>query len=566
MPNEYLAAFIALLPIATVMFLLVILRKPAIKAMPIAYVITIVLALWFWQVDPLRAAAASLRGIIICINLIWIIFGAIVVLFTLRESGALSVIKNGFTSISPDRRVQVIIIAWLFGSFMEGAAGFGTPAAVTAPLMLGLGFPALAACMVALIIQSTCVSFGAAGTPILIGMGRSLNVPEVQAYIDVSGGSFEQLLYNIGIWTSIIHGIVGTFIPCIIAAMMTRFFGARRSFREGLHIWKFALFAGLAFTIPYVSTAFLLGPEFPTIIGSLTGLAIVTIAAKRKWFLAGIPPWEFPPRSEWERNWLGSISPDDEHPHAPMSLFMAWLPYLLIALLLILTRVSFLPLKAFLTSPLMTLTFTDILGVAGITERIQFLYLPGTIFMAAALCSIVLHRMTKQQVTEAWRDAWHKLFQPFIALLFAVALVRVFIDSGVNAAQLLSMPLQLAKVAADITQQAWPFFAASIGALGAFIAGSNTVSDLMFALFQYGVAERIYASPPVILGLQAVGGAAGNMIAVHNVVAASATVGLVGMEGILIRKTILPMFYYIIFSGIIGLILSYFVPYHYLLP
>ena len=138
-------------------------------------------------------------------------------------------------------------------------------------------------------------------------------------------------------------------------------------------------------------------------------------------------------------------------------------------------------------------------------------------------------------------------------------MVRVFIDSGENAADLESMPLVVADAAARLAGAAWPFFAPSIGALGAFVAGSNTVSDLMFSLFQYGVADRIGAPHLVILGLQAVGGAAGNMIAVHNVVAASATVGLVGCEGALIRKTILPMIYYLVAAGILGLLFSYII-------
>ena len=119
------------------------------------------------------------------------------------------------------------------------------------------------------------------------------------------------------------------------------------------------------------------------------------------------------------------------------------------------------------------------------------------------------------------------------------------------------MPLELAGFAASVAGVTWPFFAAMIGALGAFVAGSNTVSDLMFSLFQYGVADRIGAPHLVILGLQALGGAAGNMITVHNVVAASATVGLVGREGLLIRRTIYPMLYYVIAAGFLGLLFSY---------
>ena len=98
--------------------------------------------------------------------------------------------------------------------------------------------------------------------------------------------------------------------------------------------------------------------------------------------------------------------------------------------------------------------------------------------------------MTTRQLYHAWSDAIHKLFHPFVALIFAVAMVRIFIDSDVNAAQLLSMPLQLATVAANLAQSTWPLFSPCVGALGAFVAGSNTVSDLMFGLFQFGVAER----------------------------------------------------------------------------
>lgn len=136
-------------------------------------------------------------------------------------------------------------------------------------------------------------------------------------------------------------------------------------------------------------------------------------------------------------------------------------------------------------------------------------------------------------------------------------MVRIFIDSEQNAANLASMPLVLAESVAGAVGAAWPFFAPTIGALGAFVAGSNTVSDLMFSLFQYGVADRIGVPHLVILGLQALGGAAGNMIAVHNVVAASATVGLVGREGALIRKTIWPMLYYVVGAGLLGLLFCY---------
>ena len=549
-----LYALIAILPILAVMFFLVVLRWPATRAMPVAYVMTLVFALWFWKVPFIHTMAATLRGWIIAGTLLWIIFGAIVLLFTLKESGAVATIRRGFMDISRDRRVQVIIVAWLFGSFIEGAAGFGTPAAVAGPLLLALGFPALAAVMTTLIIQSTPVSFGAVGTPILVGMAESLNVAQVEQAVADAGMTYGQFIDRIGVFTAVPHAIVGTFIPLIICCMMTRFFGANRTYKEGLGIWKLAIFGGLCFTVPYVLFAIFLGPEFPSLIGGLIGLALMITGVKSGLFLPKGEPWDFPPEKDWEADWKGVIKADVGEERSHMTLVRAWSPYIIVAALLVLTRLPGLPFKAMLSS--VQFTWTNILGTS-LSQGFQPLYVPGTIFMTVSLITVLLHRMKGAEVKKAWGDAVRMLAGPAVALLFAVALVRIFIDSDTNASGLASMPLVLAEFVARVAQGTWPFFAPMIGALGAFVAGSNTVSDLMFSLFQYGVADRIGVPHLVILGLQALGGAAGNMITVHNVVAASATVGLVGREGLLIRRTIVPMTYYVVFAGLLGLLFAY---------
>ena len=132
-------------------------------------------------------------------------------------------------------------------------------------------------------------------------------------------------------------------------------------------------------------------------------------------------------------------------------------------------------------------------------------------------------------------------------------MVRVYINSGINELGLSSMPIAMAEWVAAHVGKIWPLFAPVIGALGAFIAGSNTVSNLMFSLFQQGVADSLMISGAMVVALQAVGAAAGNMIAIHNVVAASATVGLLGQEGSTLRITILPTIYYVVFVGLLGL-------------
>ena len=170
-----LQAFFAVLPIIIAGILLVGLRVSAKKAMPLVYIATVAVAFVVWEVSFNRVLASTIEGMLITISVLWIIFGAILLLNTLKHSGAIVVIREGFNNISPDRRVQVIIVAWLFGSFIEGASGFGTPAAIAAPLLVAIGFPAMAAVMVGMMIQSTPVSFGAVGTPILIGVNKGLD-------------------------------------------------------------------------------------------------------------------------------------------------------------------------------------------------------------------------------------------------------------------------------------------------------------------------------------------------------------------------------------------------------
>ncbi|MEF8889175.1 MAG: L-lactate permease, partial [Desulfohalobiaceae bacterium] len=141
--------------------------------------------------------------------------------------------------------------------------------------------------------------------------------------------------------------------------------------------------------------------------------------------------------------------------------------------------------------------------------------------------------------------------------LFAVALVQIFKNSSMNASGYDSMPLVLAQGVASLAGASWPFFAAFVGALGSFITGSNTVSDLLFAQFQYGIASELELPRQIVVALQAVGGAMGNMVCIHNIVAASATVGLVGMEGVILKRNVLPLLLYGTVVGILGLLFCY---------
>ncbi|MED4531898.1 L-lactate permease [Metabacillus fastidiosus] len=531
-------AFLSLLPIIAVGVFLVGLRWPASKAMPISFIVAAGLALFVWKVPGNTVAAASVNGLVVAGTLLFIIFGAILLLNTLQESGGMKTIRQGFTDISPDRRIQVIIIAWLFGSFIEGASGFGTPAAVAVPLLVGLGFPAMAAVIAGMVIQSTPVSFGAVGTPILVGVQSGLPV-------DAS------VIALIASKVALLHMIAGTLIPLFVVALMTRFFGKNKSFTEGIKVWKFALFSSFAMTIPYLIVANVLGPEFPSMIGGLVGLAIVVFAAKKGFLMPkSEETWDFEEKSKWNPDWNGKLELKDiAHKSGNMSMIRAWTPYVLVGLFLVLTRLDSLPVEKWFQA--WVVEIPNMFG-SEITASFQPLYLPGTIFIIVSILTFFIHGMNVSVYKRVWSQSGKTMLAASTALIFTVPMVQVFINSGGGAAGYDKMPIELANGVAALAGEYWPFFATFIGGIGAFIAGSNTVSNMMFSLFQYDVGTQIGVDPTWIVALQAVGGAAGNMICVHNVVAASAVVGLIGKEGDVIRKTLFPFVYYALLLGAVG--------------
>ncbi|TRO14039.1 L-lactate permease [Ectopseudomonas mendocina] len=547
-------ALLAFSPILLAAVLLIGLRWPAKHAMPLVYLVTAAVGLFAWDMTLNRVLASTLQGLLITLGLLWIIFGAILLLNTLKHSGGITAIRAGFTTISPDRRIQAIIIAWLFGCFIEGASGFGTPAAIAAPLLVAIGFPAMAAVLMGMLVQSTPVSFGAVGTPIIVGLNTGLDTATIGAQLVEQGSSWAQFLQLITSEVAIIHATVGVVMPVIMAMMLTRFFGQEKSWKAGLEVLPFAIFAGQAFVVPYVFTGVFLGPEFPSLLGGLIGLAIVTSAA-RFGFLVPKKTWDFAPADKWPSEWLGTVEMKlDELTAKPMSALRAWLPYVLVGALLVISRVF--PevgnaLKA------VVVNFPDLLGEAGVSANFQPLYLPGGILVAVVMATFFLHGMKARDLGKAVKESSSVLLSAGFVLLFTVPMVRILINSGVNGAELASMPILMARWVADSVGGIYPLLAPSIGALGAFIAGSNTVSNMMFSQFQFGVASSLGISSALIVAVQAVGAAAGNMVAIHNVVAASATVGLLGREGSTLRKTIWPTLYYLLFTGIIAMVAIY---------
>ncbi|SEN21648.1 L-lactate permease [Nitrosomonas marina] len=555
--NQTLLTFCAFFPLLLAAFLLVGLNWPARRAMPAVFFVTAGIALIVWEMSFNRVMASILQGLILTVSILWIVFGAILLLNTLKYAGAISAIRRGFSNISPDRRVQVIIVAWLFGCFIEGVSGFGTPAAVIAPLLVALGFPAMAAVMVGMMVQSTPVSFGAVGTPIIVGVSGGLDKADIAEKLVAAGSdwnAFERLITS---EVALVHALAGLLMPLLMCMMLTRFFGCNKSWAEGIAIAPFAIFAGCAFVIPYALAGVFLGPEFPSIIGALAGLLVVLPAA-RIGFLIPKNHWDFSAVSDWPAAWLGSIEIklDDLVSRSHVAISTAWLPYALLAAFLVLTRTNT-DIKTWLSSHL-TLEWPSIMGEVDISGSIQFLYLPGGIMIMTVLTVFLIFRIQWHRIKAALNESTQTLSGAGFVLIFTIPMVRILINSDVNLADLPSMPQAMAQSVAASVGGIYPFFSPAVGALGAFIAGSNTVSNLMLAQFQYDMARMIGVSGELLVAAQAVGAAAGNMIAVHNIVAASATVGLLGREGKVLRMTVLPTLYYLILSGAVVILAAYF--------
>ncbi len=526
-------ALLAFTPIILIVVLMAVFNKPAKIAMPIAWLLAAVIGLTVWQMDIMKVLGFSVFGLLKAVDVLLIIFGAILILNTLKKSGAMSVISGGFNNISKDRRVQAIIIGWMFGAFIEGAAGFGTPAALAAPLLVGLGFPAVAAAMVGLVMNSTPVSFGAVGTP--VAMTMTVLSSTLQS-LGVDPAVFEK---NITLFVGLGHGIVGTFIPLLVISLMTKIYGKNKKFSDGLKAAPFAIFAGLAFTLPYTLIAAFIGKELPSLLGALIGLVITMFAAKRG-FLVPKNTWEFPAREEWDSEWTGGKI--EENKPSSMPMIKAWMPYVLIAAILVITRIPGVGLKEWLNTLLIRIP--NVLG-SGLDYTLAWAYNPGIVpFILIALISFLLYRMTGQEVKEVLKSTGKQMTGAAIALFAGVAMVQLMLNSNVNNADLPSMMRAMAQALADISGRFYIVVAPFIGVLGAFISGSNTVSNNLFAGLQFEAANILDMPEVLIVALQVMGGAIGNMICVNNVVAVCATVSTSGKEGKLIRTNMLPMFIY----------------------
>lgn len=540
-------ALIAFIPIIVTVVLMVAFNWPAKRALPLAWILACVIAFAVWKMNIHDMAAYTITGFLSAFETLVIIFGAILIMNTLKRSGAMSAINGMFKGVTKDARILAIIIGWVFGAFIEGAAGFGTPAALAAPLLISVGFPPLAAAIVALICNSTPVCYGAVGTP------TNTAFATVKDAVAAGGADPDTWKMALTKWSAISMAVGAFFIVFVAVCVLVKLFGKNKSFKDALPCIPFIIFTVAVFDIIYLLIATFIGPELVSLVAAVITL-FVSIGAAKAGFLQPKETWTFAPEETWDRSWL-STTEVPEPKVSDMPLLKAFTPYIIIIAILVATRVCqnvgmgwASAMKAFTIG-------TGKSGVIlGLNWNWAILWSPGVIFIIVALLTIVIQGMKGSEVSGAWKDTGKQVSGAAIALLFGVAMVNIFRYTNVSSDVMDgSMLLIMARGLAALAGNAYVIVAPLIGVLGAFMSGSNTVSNTLFSSLQFETAT-ILAMPQVfIVALQNNGGAIGNMVCVNNVVSACATTGTIGNEGKIIRTNIVPC---IIYCAIVVIVLG----------
>lgn len=520
---------IALSPIALLIYLMTKKKSlPAHVALPLVAVLLYGLKLSYFGSDIRLMNATVIDGLLTAWTPILVIWGAIFLFRTMENTGGMDTMRKWLNSLTSNKVAQLMIIGWAFAFLIEGASGFGTPAALAAPLLVGMGFPALNVAILTLIMNSVPVTFGAVGTPVWFGLGQ-LGLSDIQ-------------LLEIGAKSALIHSVAALIIPLIAL----RFVVSSKDIKKNI---AFIYLSILSCIVPYLWFA-MSSYEFPAIAGGFIGLIFTVALAKHGIGLE---------KGRWKKGAHFSFG----------KIAKASFPLWGTVFLLLITRIPELGLKSLLTqsvpalvlklqpladiriSPSLVIQFREILGTHTYFSH-ALLYVPSLIpFFVISLFAFLLYKSDDKIVKKSWSEAWDRMKKPIIALLAALVFVKLLMVDGDKA-----LSLTIGESLARLTGTYWQYVAAYLGGLGAFFSGSNTVSNLTFGGIQQGIATSLHLDLTTILAAQSVGGAMGNMICINNIVAVCGVLGLINMEGKILRKTIYPMLIYGVVAGVMVAILA----------
>ncbi len=482
-----------------VLFLILLLWKKTslLLASTATLLLTGVLTIILWQILPVFIFNSLVKGFLVAFDIFIIIFGAIFFLEITKKIGIIDNVGHLLGSFSKDYRVQVILLAWFLENFIEGTAGFGTPAAIAAPLLVSLGLSPIAAVIIALLGNSTSVVFGAAGTPIRVGFA-GLNISAIPSH-------------------AALINCVGFLVPVFM--LWTVIAGQKEKKKQFFEALPFAVWSGIAFVVPSVLTV-ALGQEFPSILGAVIGLTLVFLTTRLKLFVPSTV-----------RTLRETISAK-----ADMPLFKVLFPYVLLIVLLILG-------KLFIDGRVINFSL-------GANYSFS-LFNPGWAFILAGLPVAVLWGQRQNLILGSIKNAFLRTIEPFLVIVCMSTMVQLMTNSGQN---LSGLPSSLELMARGVRTILLPFWAPFVGAFGSFLTGSATISNIMFGNFLETAGRSLNLNVSRILALELVGASAGNMIALSDILAAETVVGLKNQERQVLRGVIIPCLIYLLLIGLIGIL------------
>jgi lactate permease len=507
--GSLLLTALAALPILAILVLMLGVRWPAARAGLVGLLMSLFIA-WlgfaygravYGELGPVLAASgALLEASFTAATILWIIFPALCIHQMQMQGGGIEVLRASLGQLSGDPRLTALLVAWFFTLFLEGAAGFGTPVALAAPFLVGLGFRPVDAVAISLIGHAVGVSFGAVGTPV---------VPQVAAG-DI--GPLEMARGN-GIYQSCLGWIMAWFLMRRLSSSGE----APRNRTAGFAGWS--LLAAFLFLVPFSAVYWWVGPELPTLLGALVGgLAFALILRAAKSASTGAK----------------SVSVGQ--------LAAAGAPYLIVVLLILLTR-----LPAGIRESLGGLAWHWQL-MNHFQGTFNIFYHPGSVLLAAFFVGGLVQRIPPREMGRSTIRALRLLLPVTVALLAMLGLSRLMVHSG--------MIETLAFAAAASVGAAWPVVSPFVGVLGTFVTGSATASNILFSDFQRATAENLGLPVLVMLGAQGFGASVGNIVCPHNIIAGGATVGVTGQEGAVLRQTLWACIVYAVAGGFLTLLLT----------
>lgn len=520
--NIALSAILAAVPILFIFWALIIKKMKGYQATLAATGIALLIAVFFYKMPVSLALLSTAHGALYGLfPITWIIIGAIFVFNISVKSGQFEVIKHFMASISSDRRIQALLIAFCFGSFLEGTAGFGAPVAITAAILIGLGFNPLYAAGICLVANTVPVAFGSVGIPITVASQVS-DIPEMA-----------------------ISQMVDRTLPLLSLVLPFYLVVLICGFKKSLEVMPAILVTGLSFSFFQWFTSNYLGPALPDIFAGIFSMISLMILLR---FWKPATTWRF-------SNEVGARETENKH-YTNAQVLKAWSPFIIMTLFILTWGLQ--PVKATLDTfglikfniPWLhnLIQYHDNSGLLPQTFKFNFLSASGTGMLMGAFISLPLVGLTVKDGIKIFGDTLRQLKLPIVTIASVLGFAYVVNNSGIS--------LTIAETFAK-TGILFPFFSPILGWLGVFITGSDTSSNALFGRLQHATASSIGVDPVVTVSANCSGGVVGKMISPQSIAVAAAAVGLAGKESDLFRFTVKHSFLILLIVSVITLLQAY---------